>query len=399
MAAGALWPDADYEVDLRRLFRRSRRASREPFQVEPGAVVQLPVGPGGIMHSSPRAFVVVKDEDMPLLRSLQHRLAGPSRKLSGFSHSEAEAVLLRACEEAIAGRVKDAVAAVLDELAEQPQEWVVTEAADILLPAEVPRLVVGRTTYSTRSPRLVVGAEFAEKQGFVPPFATARVFCRGGTTARVLARQAFAESAAVLDLVNPPGNTGSEATVARPASSRGGAPSFHRRGWLVTALISGTRLAPPYQYLSRAAGRDEAQRSDWQRRVLAATRWFSRAYRSEWAADRLVSAMVALETLFIEGRHEPTKGALIAERVTARYQAREITPAEQHDWLARLYQARNDAAHEGREVIEDLEVDRLLDLTRFIVRFSAFHLDPEHRRSRRACRTYADAMRCRGTEG
>jgi hypothetical protein len=151
-------------------------------------------------------------------------------------------------------------------------------------------------------------------------------------------------------------------------------------------------------YLSRAAGRDEAQRSDWQRRVLAATRWFSRAYRSEWAADRLVSAMVALEALFIEGRQESAKGALIAERVTARYQAREITPAEQQDWLARLYQSRNDAAHEGREVVEDLDVDRLLDLTRFIVRFSAVHLDPEHRQPRRACRSYAEATACRGQQ-
>ena len=392
MSAG--WPDTDYEADLRRLFRRSRRASREPFQREPGAIVQLPVGPGGIMHSTRRAFVVVKDEDMPLLRSLQRRLAGPSRKMSGFSQSEAEAVLLRACEEAIAGRVKDAVAGVLAELAEQPQEWVVMEAVDVWFPAEVPRLVVGRTTYSNRLPRLGFGAEFAQKQGFVPPFATARVVCRGGTTARVLARQAFAESAAVLDLVSPPVNTGSEATVARPASARNAAPSYHRRGWLVNAPISGTRLAPPYLYLSRAAGRDEAQRSDWQRRVLAATRWFSRAYRSEWAADRLVSAMVALEVLFIEGRHERLKGALIGERVTARYQAREITAAEQQDWLARLYRSRNDAAHEGREVVEDLDVDRLLDLTRFIVRYSAFHLDPDHREPRRACRTYAQAMRC-----
>jgi hypothetical protein len=319
------------------------------------------------------------------------------RKHSGLSPSEAEALLVQACERAVASRVSYAVGDLLDALAEEPEQWVVTEPVEILLPPDVPRLVVGRTTHTARPQRLAIGQELARKQGFVPPFATARVVSRGATTARALARQAFAESAATLDVVAPPANTGSEATLARRTSDPPGAPGFTHPGWFFgTDMISGGRLAPPFLYLSRAAARDEATRSDWQRRALGAARCFSRGHRSESAADRLVSAMVALECLFIVGREEPQKGTLIAERVTERYRRRDMTKAEQTAWLQGLYRIRNDAAHEGREVLDDLEVDRLLDLTRFIVRVSAFHLDPEHREPQRACRTYAQAMRCRG---
>lgn len=295
----------------------------------------------------------------------------------------------------MSGRVRDAVANLLATLAEESVEWVVTEPVEILLPPDVPRLVVGRTTYSAKLPRLAIGPEFALKQRFVEPVATARVVSRGWNTARVLARQAFAESAAILDLVAPPANTGSEATLARRRSDRPGAPAFTRTNWWFKAgTFSGSRLAPPYLHLSRAAARDEKSRSDWQRRVLGAVRWYSRGHRSESPADRVVSAMVALESLFIVGRQEHRKGALIADRVTDRFRTRHMTEAAQRDWLRRLYQIRNDAAHEGREVLDDLEVDSLLDLTLVVVRYGALHLDPDHRDPRRACRTYAQAMRC-----
>lgn len=388
------WPDPEFEADLRRLLRLSRKASQEPFQVPPGTTeVEVPLFGSGMMRSTPRAFVRVLDDDMPLFRSLQRRLTGSARKRSGLSPDEADAVLMEACVEAVAGRIKDGVASVLDTLAEKPGEWVITEPVDLLLPAANPRLVVGRTTYSTRPPRLMVEAGFAQRQRFIPPFATTRVVSRGSVTARVLARHAFAESAAILDLIARPGNTGSEATAVRRASDRTAGPAFSRTGLFVRDdMISGTRLASPFVYLSRAAGRDDANRSDWQRRVLAATRWLSRAHRSEWAADRLVSAMVALESLFIAG--ERHKGDLIAKRLTARFHLKGETESDQIAWLSRLYQDRNKAAHEGREVVDDLEVDRLLDLTHTVVRVSAFHLDPDHRDPRRACRTYAQALRC-----
>jgi hypothetical protein len=391
----ARWPDADFEADLRRLLRLSRQASRKALEPDESGGVALPVQPGRIMRFGSGALVLVDEDAMPLLRALQRRVTGSSRTDSGLSPGEAEALLIRACEEAVSGRVRDAVANLLATLAEEPVEYVVTEPVEILLPPDVPRLVVGRTTYSAKLPRLAIGPQFALKQRFVEPVATARVVSRGSNTARVLARQAFDESAAILDLVAPPTNTGSEATLVRRRSDPSGAPMFTRKNWWFKAgTFSGGRLAPPYLHLSRAAARDEARRSDWQRRVLGAVRWYSRGHRSESPADRVVSAMVALESLFILGRQERQKGALIADRVTDRFRTRHMTETEQREWLRRLYQIRNDAAHEGREVLDDLEVDSLLDLSLVVVRYGAFHLDPDHRDPRRACRTYAEAMRC-----
>jgi hypothetical protein len=59
-----------------------------------------------------------------------------------------------------------------------------------------------------------------------------------------------------------------------------------------------------------------------------------------------------------------------------------------------LTSGRNDAVHEGRDFVNDLEVDRLLDLLRHALVRLALHLDTSHRASGRSCRTYRQAMRC-----
>jgi hypothetical protein len=104
--------------------------------------------------------------------------------------------------------------------------------------------------------------------------------------------------------------------------------------------------------------------------------------------------MVALECLFVAGQSESRKGALIWERLTARFRMRELTGREQADWLLRLYRARNQAVHEGRDYIDDLHVDRLSELTQYVTRASAWHLVPRHRASGRSCRTFEAALRC-----
>lgn len=143
-----------------------------------------------------------------------------------------------------------------------------------------------------------------------------------------------------------------------------------------------------------AASRDEAARSDWQRRLLAATRWYSKGFRNEAPSDRLAGAMVALECLFVEGRKEPRKGQLVASRLTERWKLNEMSQDEQRGWLERLYAGRNDAVHEGRDFVNDLEVERLFDLTRQALLGLLSHLDAAHRPRRRACKTWKEAMNC-----
>lgn len=128
--------------------------------------------------------------------------------------------------------------------------------------------------------------------------------------------------------------------------------------------------------------------------MLAAARWLSLGLNSIWAADRLVAVMVALECLFVEGPSEQYKGAAIARRFTERFEMHERTAEEQEEWLVRLYRSRNAAAHEGRSFTDDLDVDRLTELTHYVVREMSYHLIPGHRRPGRSCRTWAQAMRC-----
>src|SRR5581483_1305429 len=125
-------------------------------------------------------------------------------------------------------------------------------------------------TYLDRLPSWVRPVTPDAKLGFVPPFAVTSVTTRGASTARVLAREHFAESAAILDLASRP-NLGSETSAARRAGGEAGV-AYTRTGWLLNgALIEGRgRLVPPYRQLARAAAREEGRRSDWERRLLAA---------------------------------------------------------------------------------------------------------------------------------
>jgi hypothetical protein len=234
-----------------------------------------------------------------------------------------------------------------------------------------------------------------KEYGLVPPIAFVTVRARDQKTAQILAAERLAESSAVLDLIDRPKLTAGHNMLLRRKDGRGGA-SLNRAGWIINdALVDDrSRLVPPYRQLSRAAARDEDRRSDWERRVLAATRWFSRGCRSEWPADRLASLMVSLECLFVVGRTESQKGSLIAERLTKRFRLREMSEDRQIEWLTVLYRARNAAVHEGREFLNDLEVDRLADVTQFVIRRLAEHLIPAHRPRGRSCRKFEEAMRC-----
>jgi hypothetical protein len=102
--------------------------------------------------------------------------------------------------------------------------------------------------------------------------------------------------------------------------------------------------------------------------------------------------MIALECLFVEGRGP--KGTVIAERLTERFRLNELTKTDQISWLERLYRARNGAVHEGRQFTNDLEVDRLLEVTQYVIRRMSLHLIPGHRRKGRSCTTFEAAMRC-----
>ena len=341
------------------------------------------------------ALVVVEGKALPLLRSLQRRMAGSSRERYGMSLDEARVLLLRACEQAVRATIKSAVAELIRTMEAEPEQWTIAETVDGMFPTG--RLEVGRTVYWSHLPRWLrtkaVVRGTMSREGFSAPIAVTTVVARDGTTALVLARQRWAESAAVLDLAAPPLNLGSETTWLGSASSSGF--WFRRTGWLLnTLLVERGQLVPPLKQLARAASRDEDARADWERRLLAATRWFSRAYRGEWPADRLASVMFALECLFVPDGQRTQFGPTVALRFTERFLLSEFTPRQQRRWLTDLYDGRSGAVHAGRDYRHDLHVDRLIDVTGHVIRTLASHLVPAHRPDARSCRTYDQAMTC-----
>lgn len=98
--------------------------------------------------------------------------------------------------------------------------------------------------------------------------------------------------------------------------------------------------------------------------------------------------MTALETLLLEGS-EKTKGKPMAAAVERDWQQIQPVGETAGDWIRRLYRARNSAVHAGREFVEDLEIDRLLDLVQAVVRRAVWHLHPLHRNAG-GCTLYAE---------
>jgi hypothetical protein len=316
-----------------------------------------------------------------------------------LSPDEAETLLIAACEQGIATTTAKGLAWLTTELEAPLQDFLIAEQVEHLY-IPTPRLTVGQSTYSLGLPRRLALRnlrEIATTSGFNAPVVYVKVVARDIQTARILAAERIVESHAVLDLIDRPKLGSGRAFLARRADG-GGNFSQSRRGWILDSQVVNEkgRLTPPYLQLARATGKAEARRSDWERRVLAATRWFSRASRSVSAADRLVGLMVALECIFVEGRRVRYKGDAIAKAITSRFRLRGMTGAEQEEWLRGLYGGRNDSVHEGREFERDLEVDRLADLTQVVIRSAAWHLVPSHQSSRRSCRTFRQAIRCKG---
>jgi hypothetical protein len=327
---------------------------------------------------------------MPVSRALQRMLAGPSRAASGISPKDAEQIILSACGEAVRGTVKGAIAGLEEASSSPPVRIKIAEHAPIVIPTA--HLKIGRTTYLRDFPeawRSHTTTELATDR-LRAPLARTTVEARSMVTAAFLARERFTESAAILDLVVANSSSVDEVLLYRVTD--GGGVTYSRPYWIVQdVVVDRGHLVPPYRQLARAAEKPEDRRTEWSRRLLAATRWHSQARRDTWTPDRLGAAMSMLECLFVDHKENP-KGAAIADRLTERLLLNHMTPDEQIAWLVRLYRHRNDAVHDGLDFPNDLEVDLLLDLSRSALRRFCWLLVPGGKGGRRACRTFAEAM-------
>jgi hypothetical protein len=384
----AVWNEPAFVGDLRALLAHARA---DVGQSPPPDVPYMT----SFKRDGPSVFL--QGDAVTLLRSLQRRLAGSATADLGPSLKDAQELLLLACGRFIEGSTVDEVASWLSQELEKPiDDWIVAEPVSLYIPT--PRLVVGACTLAVRIPQRL----FRKSKGsliditeFNEPLIYTRVRARDRHSAYLLASEHIAEATAILDVLDRPKRD-------EPATAmfkrRDGAESYtrHRQGWILDQryVVEPGRLIAPYHQAGLAAARPEDHRSDWERRVLAAMRWFSLGVRSTWTAQRLACLISALECLFVQGQKEERKANRIARGVTDLFIRRDMTADEQRAWLKRLYAGRNSALHEGRHYANDLTVDQLADLVHVSVRWAAHHLDPGHRTPRRSCRTFEEVKEC-----
>jgi hypothetical protein len=336
--------------------------------------------------------LLFRGESLALLRALQTALAGSALARGGPSRKAAESLLTKACGMSVVQGTEGAIAWIRAELAEPPGRWLFVESIPAYLPKQELQLGSCRLTRDVPTDTVPEPLEPRLREHLAPPLIIAGVEARDEESARLLARDRIDEAVAILVLAT---------------SYRGShAPHALRRVDGTTSLSGGSkaliaaefwddegRIHPYYRAMSDAAARTDEERRDWERRVLGSVRWFAKAAETFWPSEALTACMTALECLFVKDQATKNKGAAIAERFTERWVARGWGADEQREWLRRLYRARNDAIHEGRRFVEDLQVDRLVDLTAYAVRWGGWHLTPDHANGKGACSDFDQVMR------
>jgi hypothetical protein len=336
--------------------------------------------------------LLFRGESLAALRALQTALAESALARGGPSRKAAENLLTRACSMSVVQGSEEAIAWITAELAEPPGRWLFVESIVAYLPKQELHLGGCRLARDVPTDTVPEPVEPRLREHLTPPLIIAEVEARDEESARLLARDRIDEAVAILVLAT------------RYRGSH--APHALRRSDDTTSLGGGSkvligpefwddegRVHPFYRSMSDAAARTDEERSDWERRVLASVRWFAKAAETFWPSEALTACMTALECLFVKDQSTKNKGAAIANRFTERWVARGWSADEQREWLRRLYRARNDAIHEGRRFVEDLEVDRLVDLTAYAVRWGGWHLSPSHADGQGACSDFDQVMR------
>ena len=137
---------------------------------------------------------------------------------------------------------------------------------------------------------------------------------------------------------------------------------------------------PPISHVSTAASKAPEERTPWEQRVIAATRWYYQAGTTTWPSAALTAAMTALEALLLPPGLKGKGGRLAG---TLRdLGAGHLGPGAVKftTWFVDVYDHRNDATHQGVNYDEDLDVRRLLGITKLAIQWGAHHLDPHHDR-------------------
>ncbi len=211
-----------------------------------------------------------------------------------------------------------------------------------------------------------------------------------------MAIERIAEGTALLALISGPLKVKDHEHVWRKGDGSGGYSTGQPAGMIVYRVDATSKLWPGYHELSEALVRPEDQRTDLERRVTGAARWWHKASTTSWPSEVLVTGMSALECLLLLPGERREKADLVADRASDVAVLTMMTRTAQIGWLRDLYDRRNDALHAGRFHQDDLDARHLLALVDQVIHRMIRHLDPWHRGTNTGpCTTAEEALGCR----
>jgi len=331
-----------------------------------------------------------------LLDWLARSLATPALQQGGLSYDEARDTLLRSCFTAKLHGAAAAIAELESLLARPPREWHVLRPLRAALPRDP--FQIGACTVQRGLPaKLGLGEGWLGEDEFPALTIATTVLARDDDSAAILAEQRFGEAFGLVQVFDHGGSPtlGEARAIVNHEGTISVNPDPRRAFHFSDFIAKDGELPRRLQVASDAAARSMEQRSDWERRVIAAGRWFSNGMASPWPSEKLVSLFVSLEALFVAGKSESgNKKGHIADRLTARLAVDGRTPDEQRAWLISLYDYRSDAVHEARDFLDDFEVAELSKLVWRSMHWAMHHLVSDHRRERRPCADFAEVMQC-----
>lgn len=327
------------------------------------------------------------------LSQLSLDLARHSLAEGGHSRTAVRDLIRTACHKARDEGVEEAVGWLEGQLDQDVREYVVVEPIAAVFQHE--SLNIGACVLYQRLALVPLDAgDFAVEMAandFPGRVIATRVHARDDKSALLIARSRFDEAIAVLALADGRQKPVERNRLYGPV----GGPYGHGAGWrgmvVVTADDQG-QLLPGFQALSVAVAKPENERTYWERRTVAATRWYAMGVRTAWPALSLAAYMTALECLFVVS--DESKRSTIASEATKRARLKGFTVEEQERWLKKLYDSRGKSVHAGREFLEDTKLELLSSVVGFLCGWAAVHLVPWHYRDERPCETFTEVVDC-----
>ena len=334
-----------------------------------GPFVQYGFGPQSLLFIG---------ESFKLLNRLTSKISDSALGSGGWNWDEAQKLVVRTLQRAMKSDVTGELSQLEVELARPMSDWFISEQIKGGFsdgPRKVGKAMIHISLETIDEDQQAFIAS-GQRIDFNFPILSTTVKAYDHESAKLRAEDIFDDAKSVLILGSASWSRPSPPMFIIGESTR--FSSGHVEAYYPQVYAPDSWFGAGIRGLERAARKDFALRSDWERRCLSAARWFRRANSEVWPSSALSASMTALDILFVRDRNVVSKGATIATQSARIYRFDETASIQFQDWLRTLYQSRNDVVHDGWHTFEDDEIQRLLGHVERAIRWACGHLDDEH---------------------